>query len=450
MKRLKRINVKLTLVILLLLITVGYALLSTNVNINGTSKIVDAKWNIHFENIRVTNGSVSIGENDSAASINSENNTEVNYSITLTKPTDFYEFLVDVKNDGSIDGMIDSVSSKIKLNDNEYIEITDNNIPKYLKYSVSYSDNTLIKEKHELDAGNKETYKVRVEYNKDIEETDLPLTEQIIGLKLEVNYVQKDDSAVTVPKLETGRYISLTPTNTSYTVDKELTGYDTDQIINPSELKLWRIIKINNDGTIDAVSEYTSSNDIYFKGTQGFSNLVNGLNTIANSYNIEGYTNKVRNIGYDNQTLTLTNTSLYDGTSNNVPFDHTQTLSVSGNGKEYDNGYAGDTLYLKDYKLVKDTYGSTGVKSTRVNNKNQSSYWLTSRRYKYNSNNSFRFGAVIVNENGLLTDDAIFRTYDNEWQDSEAAYALRPIITLNNSIRIESGLGNIDTPYQLA
>lgn len=49
-----------------------------------------------------------------------------------------------------------------------------------------------------------------------------------------------------------GDYISMTPTSTSYTISKDLTGYSHDQKINPSELKLWRIIRKNLDGSIDS------------------------------------------------------------------------------------------------------------------------------------------------------------------------------------------------------
>ena len=54
----------------------------------------------------------------------------------------------------------------------------------------------------------------------------------------------------------------MTPTSTSYTLPNELSGCDgtsstcIQKEINPSELNLWRVIRKNEDGTIDAVSEY--------------------------------------------------------------------------------------------------------------------------------------------------------------------------------------------------
>lgn len=95
-------------IVLFLLFGIGYAYLSCNLTINGTSSINNATWDIHFENISVTSGSVSAN-----TPVIDTNKTTVTYDVTLTNPGDFYEFTVDVVNEGSIDGMIDSISSKL-------------------------------------------------------------------------------------------------------------------------------------------------------------------------------------------------------------------------------------------------------------------------------------------------------------------------------------------------
>lgn len=179
----------LILAVLLMFISVGYAILSTTLNINGTSSIKNATWDIHFENLNVTTGSVALSTGDEAATINSTNKTSVTYKVTLKKPGDFYEFTVDVKNDGTIDGMIDSVTSK--MND---IEI--DSLPSYLNYSVTYNDGKRIAENHLLSAGGKETYKVRVEYKKDINAADLPVTDSTLSFEVQVNYVQANEEAI--------------------------------------------------------------------------------------------------------------------------------------------------------------------------------------------------------------------------------------------------------------
>ncbi len=51
---------KLLLFIVLCTLGIGYALLQTTLTINGTSKIRGNTWDIHFENIDVTDGSVEL------------------------------------------------------------------------------------------------------------------------------------------------------------------------------------------------------------------------------------------------------------------------------------------------------------------------------------------------------------------------------------------------------
>ena len=41
------------LVLIIILLSIGYAYLSTTLNINGSSSINNATWNIHFENVQV-------------------------------------------------------------------------------------------------------------------------------------------------------------------------------------------------------------------------------------------------------------------------------------------------------------------------------------------------------------------------------------------------------------
>ena len=150
-KKQRRQMMKLLLFILLVSISMGYALLRTNLTINGTSKIKGNTWDIHFENLNVTDGSVELSSGDVAAAIGS-NTTEVSYTVTLNQPGDYYEFTVDAVNAGSIDGMVESVTSKL----NDTIITT---LPAYLNYSVSYSDGASILPNQYLKAGETETYK---------------------------------------------------------------------------------------------------------------------------------------------------------------------------------------------------------------------------------------------------------------------------------------------------
>ena len=185
----KGVFIFLLLLAFVLLISIGYAILSSTINITGSSTIADIDWNIHFANIQVTSGSVPIGTGDSAATINPSTLADVSYTVTLDKPGDFYEFTVDVVNSGSIDGMVESVVSKMNN-----VEISA--LPNYLEYSVTYSDGKTIASSHLLAAGTTETYRVRVGYRKSLDESDLPGTDDHLSFQFSVNYVQANEFAV--------------------------------------------------------------------------------------------------------------------------------------------------------------------------------------------------------------------------------------------------------------
>ena len=220
---------------------------------------------------------------------------------------------------------------------------------------------------------------------------------------------------------------------------------------------MWRVISKNDDGSVDVVSEYASSTWVFFRGVQGYANLVGGLQTIAEQYAKEGYTKSTRMMGYDGQTLTISDTSAFDGSTNTAPGTTTTPDPTTGTGEEYSGGVLGDTLYLKDYQLVSNvyktdtaTYGSTGLKAYMVGTTEAASYWLSSRFFNYASETGFRFESLHVNFNGYLESQTFRRFVDDEWlgELSNGGF-FRPIITLKSGVSIASGSGTIDSPYVL-
>ena len=202
---------------LLLVITVGYALLSQQLDINGTSKIKKTTWSIIWDNVQVNSNSVSGASVTQAAQITNTEKTLVEYSITLSEPGEFYEFTVDAKNEGTIDGMVNTVSNKVY----ESNGTTERQLPAYLTYSVTYSDGKTIEPKQLLKAGTTEKYKVRVEF-KDVEASQLPSSEETIKFKFEVEYVQAD---------ETGEEVIHTLTGTRYTTNQYNSTYGDDSYV---------------------------------------------------------------------------------------------------------------------------------------------------------------------------------------------------------------------------
>ena len=164
------------LALLLLTITVGYAALSTTLNINGTSKINNATWDVHFANLKVTEGSVSATK---AATIDSA--TEIDYNVELIKPGDFYEFTVDVTNTGTIDAKLDDAPILSGVSAEQDV---------YTNYTVTYIDDTAIHANDKLAAGTTKKLKVRVEFDRNITNSQLPTEAQPLNLTFAMNYVQ--------------------------------------------------------------------------------------------------------------------------------------------------------------------------------------------------------------------------------------------------------------------
>lgn len=198
----KKNNLK-YLLILLLLISVGYAAIATTLKINGTATVKGTKWDVYWEptSINVTSGSVTTTAENAAQVTDATTKDEVAYNIDLNKPGDFYEFTVDAVNNGSIDAMIaqNGVINKVCTDENCQNEIT---LPNYLRYSVTYSNDTPVEQYQKLAKKDGTTpttkkYKVRVEYRTDIDKETLNTSvDQTLYFRFSVDYVQADNNVI--------------------------------------------------------------------------------------------------------------------------------------------------------------------------------------------------------------------------------------------------------------
>ena len=196
MRRYKKNKINYILIILLLGITLGYAYLNTTLNINGTTNITSANWSIYWDNIVF--GTNNVTDVTTPATISS-GLTEVTFNVNFKEPGDTYEFTVDAVNDGTIDAMISVVSNGVYASNGT----TPKTLPEYLEYTVTYSDGVEISQNHLLEAGDTETYKVRVHYKEDITASQLPSTNDNYMFKFSVTYAQATSSAIPVSHPQT-------------------------------------------------------------------------------------------------------------------------------------------------------------------------------------------------------------------------------------------------------
>ena len=185
MKKTKRRLSVIVLLLLLMSVTIGYSALSSSLNITGTSKISNAKWDVHFADVSVTTGSVTA---TTAPTIDATG-LNITYAVNLTTPGDFYEFTIDVVNNGSIDAMIDSVTKTPTLSETQ---------AKYLNYIVEYQNGESINTKQLVEANSFVRLKVKVEFRKDLVASDLPTSTETLNLAFTVNYVQASETGTTI------------------------------------------------------------------------------------------------------------------------------------------------------------------------------------------------------------------------------------------------------------
>ena len=169
--------VLIVLMVLVLSISIGYALLSTSLNINGQSRVKDAKWDIGDITIECPEGEVctinppdpgvtppGVAECDPAvedcgngAVIWLDGDT-VYFKHILTKPGDTFTFYASIKNKGNIKAKVSNVT-KNELNPTAR---------RFLNYTVTDANGNAINAGRALNVGDTLKVKVTVSYRTDI------------------------------------------------------------------------------------------------------------------------------------------------------------------------------------------------------------------------------------------------------------------------------------------
>ena len=186
-----KVNRKLQLIILLFLVclvgtlSIAYAVLSTELIINGQAEVSSASWNISFNNINIFQGSVDAVKEATITSYN-----EISFSVNLKEPGNFYKFSVDIVNNGTIDAVIDSIIKRPTLTDEE---------SKYLKFDVEYIDGSSINDKKFLNSGEVKKLVISVLYRNDIPISNLPNSNSLFDFEIEVVCLQRDSANAEIP-----------------------------------------------------------------------------------------------------------------------------------------------------------------------------------------------------------------------------------------------------------
>ena len=173
------------LLILLLLIgcSVGYAVLSTQINITGKTKVRTNAWNIYIEKVaNVVTWKHTIVNTAPFVAANSTNTTELTYDVELVAPGDYYQFDFVVKNSGTIPAILEKVPTLSGLTTEQ---------AKYITHTITTVDGDEVTvADSKIAAGGSKTYRILVKYNDAESNEDLPTSNIETTLKVSLDYVQ--------------------------------------------------------------------------------------------------------------------------------------------------------------------------------------------------------------------------------------------------------------------
>ncbi len=222
----------------------------------------------------------------------------------------------------------------------------------------------------------------------------------------------------------------------------------------------YRILNINDNGTLDIISNepINLSNQLIFKGSNGYNNIIYLLNNISSSLYSSNYSINIRNLNLDDIEKYTNNKivnyngnvktyneniyipSLYEQEKNSI----INNIHVLGNIDRSEN----NTYINSNYKIVNSITLNEMEKINKIdsntfikpiyyelfiekNNKYYNPYYLLTRYAQANENN-VSFGIFSINNNEINKCDL----YDTDNNEYDINLMIRPIITLSNNTKI--------------
>lgn len=429
-------NKKILLVVILLMLFgfgIGYALLSSKLSITGSSVFKKNKWNVYFDNIVVSDGSV-----DGNVDITSD--TAMSFNANFNKPGDYYEFSVDVINDGSLDAKVDNIS----LGDNKDIE-------NFVDYTVSYVDGMEIAKGDKLSSLKQETIRVKIQYRNDIDVSDLNSSDIDINFNFELKYIQDDGTGVERLSSLVGSLVKDVKNSSDLAFNKVISsGEEGVYLLENTNINFFRGGVINNNVLLDDTCYYAIRTTV-----DGDLKLL--------------YNGKVDSEGECSGENPIIGNSVFNSDVNNINYSESVIRSellewYSQNLNKYDNaivsGYCDDLTMVDDnyYNKIKYSQGIVDLNCSNIINDKVGLLTLdevlmigygrngTYGSYLYTGNEYYTMSIYSNSSNG---GKAIFvNQYSNLDQGKiDVERGMRPVITIKANSGYLSGAGSKEKPY---
>lgn len=396
-------------ILITLCATIGIAyLFYDKVISNNTEVVVEEELSINFNN-----GYIVTNENDYQFTITNSGSKDINYVISYTNMKRYNTNLIYTL-----------------ISNNSNINLNNLNFP---KDSNIFADNITIKAGETQDFSLKvknldnASFTIRIKKTSDIEE--------YFASTILKNNTPKKDSLTKI-----GEEISTTNEGLIEDVDDFGTTYYFRGAIDSNYVKidklLWRIVRINGDGTVKLVLNNVSQDLAnYHSNMEKFEDLANAdISKLLNSFyevNLKSYDNYITNSKYCVESFK---------TESNHNFIYAPyTRLITNNIPSFN--CLGDNYSSKIGMLTADEVVYAGANFKNDNkeyylyNSDIKNIWWTSSIAKADQNNFYPFS---VNQNGKIVSETSGSLYRN----------IRPSINIVRKTMV-TGDGTIDNPYEL-
>ena len=453
---------------IMLLMVIGYAAFSTQLNINGTSNI-SSNWDIRITNI--TSSLHGGATNATEPSYDNGNGLTASFSTNLVSPGDYAEYTVTVRNNGDIDATLTDIS----IND------SNNPVIVFETSGLSEGDNLLKQTEDELI--------VKVSYSESVESQPENTTSNITVI---LTYEQATGgSTPEIPEEGTAGsdLVESAGTVTSgdglYADSYEENVY-TYRGANPNNYvtfneEQWRIISVNTeDNTIKIVRNAVLSDRTFDTSSNGrydgqYCNDSSGCNIYGSSSTL-----------YDANLSPITTLAIeVEGTTYQLPNKESE-MSTYLNG-EYYNGLNTEAkeMVKQDaiYKVGVLNQNNSQTTSTDVSQVNAAkwkgkvalidateyvrastnssctgigAYWNSSSCYNNNSSHNWMYLNDVwwtMSPYSISYSSFVWNVYSSGTITSDIASTstgVRPVVTLSPDIKITGGDGSSTNAYQLS
>ena len=308
-------------------------------------------------------------------------------------------------------------------------------------------------------------------YGGTVEGNTFPVTATVDGKSFTVDdkgnvELAGEKQPVTREGIEVGDYVSYTPdTATEKTYDSEKLkkgGYTgtSQQALSKDDLN-WRVLRKNDDGSIDLIGDATS-NSVYFSGSLGYNNGVYLLNDICKElYSNSTHHITARSVNLEDMEKWLTDsgktarasystavkygeTKEYKGSNSYTPDIYGKTEDESANyySEPTTNTYtpASGTATADNTLNAKQTYYNIPINQTNYGDGakvlSSSNYYWVAARYVNCSSGSASFGLRYAGSS--MRGNFMFYSDSSTYY---GYYRLRPVVSLGSDVQITPSTG---------